>query len=71
MTRKEYVEKNIGMAFDFIRQLIEHPETIKSIPDNIQLDFIDRDIPFKTKEKIKGQKVIRYKVEHIFEQIKY
>ena len=70
MTKKEHVERNIGMTFDFIRQLIDHPETMESMPDKIELDFIEKDIPLKTKEMVKGQRVVRYKVERVFEQIK-
>lgn len=70
MTKKEYVERNIGMTFDFIRQLIDCPEMIESIPDSTELTFIDKDMPFRTRERIKGQRVIQYKVEHIFEPIK-
>jgi hypothetical protein len=70
MTKKEYVERNIGMTFDFIRQLIDCPETIEFIPDKTELDFIENGISLKTKEKMKGQRVARYKVEHVFEQVK-
>ncbi len=70
MTKKEFVERNIGMTFDFIKQLIEHPEGIESIPNGAELDFIDKDIPLKLKEQAKGGRVIRYKVEHVFEPIK-
>jgi len=41
MTKKEYIERNIGMPFDFIKQLIDHPEAIESIPDGTEIDFID------------------------------
>ena len=48
MTKKEYVERNIGMTFD----------------------FIDKDMPVKIKEETNGEKIVRYKVEHVFEPIK-
>lgn len=70
MTKKEFVERNIGMTFDFIKQLIDHPETIESIPDGVELDFIDKEMPLKLKAPAKGEKVLRYKVEHVFEPIK-
>lgn len=69
MTKKEYAERNIGMTFDFIRHLIEHPETIDTINDGAELDFIDKDMPFRAKT-VSRKKVARYKVEHIFEPIK-
>jgi len=70
MTKKEYIERNIGMTFDFIKQLIDHPEAIEAIPDGTELDFIDKDMPVKIKEETNGEKIVRYKVEHVFEPIK-
>ncbi len=66
MTRKEHVERNIGVTFDFIRHLIENPGQIESIPDGALLDFIDKDLPFKLKRQVKGKKVTRYRVERVF-----
>lgn len=66
MTRKEYVERNIGMTFDFLRHLVDTPEQIESIPNGASLDFIDKDMPFKPKKQPKGKKVARYRVEHVF-----
>ncbi|MBI4684544.1 MAG: hypothetical protein HY755_05040 [Nitrospirae bacterium] len=70
MTRKEYVERNIGITFDFIRYLIDHPEDIAVIPDCAELDFVDKDMPIKVRGGIKREKIARYKVEHVFEPIK-
>ena len=69
MTKKEYMERNIGITFDFIRHSIDHPEIIDTIPNGAELDFIDKDIPFKIKRQDKGKKVARYRVEHIFESL--
>lgn len=70
MTKKEYVARNIGATFDFVRHVIDHPELIDTIPDGAELDFIDKDMPFKAKRQIKRKKVMRYKVQHTFEPIK-
>jgi len=51
MTKKEYMERNIGITFDFIRHLIDHPEIIDTIPNGAELAFIDKDIPFKIKRQ--------------------
>ncbi|MDD5435294.1 MAG: hypothetical protein PH343_07680 [Nitrospira sp.] len=69
MTKKEYIERNIGMTFDFIKQLIDHPETIESIPDGAELDFIDKDTPIKIKEETTGEKIERFRVKHVFEPL--
>lgn len=70
MTKKEYIERNIGMTFDFIKQLIDHPEAIEPIRDGAELDFIDKDMPVRIKEETEEESVVRYKVEHVFEPIK-
>jgi len=55
MTKKEYVERNIGMTFDFVKYLIDHPDKIESLPNGVELDFIDKDMPFKlNKQRGKG-----------------
>lgn len=70
MTKKEYAEKNIGITFDFVRHVIDHPELIETIPDGAELDFIDKDMPVKVSGKAKKKKVMRYKVQHTFEPVK-
>ncbi|NCO82844.1 MAG: hypothetical protein COZ31_06625 [Nitrospirae bacterium CG_4_10_14_3_um_filter_44_29] len=70
MTKKEYTERNIGMTFDFVRHLIEHPDILNTITDGAELDFIDKDMPTKERERVKKKKVISYRVEHIFEPVK-
>ncbi len=69
MTKKEYVEKNIGVTFDFVRHIIDHPELVDTIPNGAELDFIDKNISFKTKGQ-KRKRIARYKVQHSFEPIK-
>ncbi|MBI4763814.1 MAG: hypothetical protein HY787_04335 [Deltaproteobacteria bacterium] len=69
MTKKEYVERNIGVTFDFVRHMIDHPELVDTIPDGAELDFIDKNIPFKEKDQ-KRKRIARYKVQHSFEPIK-
>jgi len=69
MTKREYAEKNIGMTFDFVKQIIEHPEILDTMPDGAEVDFIDKDMPVKIKEN-RRKKVARYKVGHVFEPIK-
>lgn len=56
MTKKEYAERNIGMTFDFIRQILENLDVLDTIPEGAELDFIDKDMPFKAKEILKKRK---------------
>ena len=70
MTKREYVRRNIGLKFDFLKHLIDHPEIIDTIPDGAELDFIDKNIPSKKTERFKRKKIARYRIEHLFEPIK-
>ena len=45
MTKKEFVDRNIGLTFDFIRGLVDHPEALEKIPNGSELDFIRSVIP--------------------------
>lgn len=69
MTKKEYVDRNIGMTFDFIKHVIDNPKLIERIPEGAELDFIDKDIPIKEKAPHKKKKGAQYKVIHTFEPI--
>ena len=70
MTKKELAERNIGMTFDFIRQIIETPILADSFADGAEIDFIDKELPLKRMEPKKGKRIARYKVEYVFEPIK-
>ena len=70
MTKKEYAERNVGMTFDFIRQVVGRPGTFDAIADGSEIDFIDKDMPVKTKATGKRKKVVLYRVEHVFEPVK-
>jgi len=70
MTKKEYMQRNIGVTFDFVKHLVDHPELLDTIPDGAELDFIDKDIPIKTKKPVSSKKVTRYKIQHTFEPVK-
>lgn len=45
MTNKETVERNIGLAFDFVEYLIDNPDAIDTLPDNFNLEFVEKDFP--------------------------
>jgi len=70
MTKKEMAERNIGMTFDFVRQVVNNPQLAETISNGAEIAFIDKDMPTKSKGTLKSRKVTRYKVEHIFEPVK-
>lgn len=45
MTNKETVERNIGLTFDFVNQLIDKPEYIDQLPEEFDVEFIEKDFP--------------------------
>lgn len=69
MTKKEIADRNIGMTFDFARQVLDDPKLLDTIKDKTELEFIDKDISIKPKDRVKG-KVSRYKVDHTFAPIR-
>ncbi len=69
MTKKEIAAVNIGMTFDFIRNMVDNPTAIASIPQGAELDFIGTDALVSPMSEIKA-KTARYRVCHVFEQVK-
>ncbi len=68
MTNKETVNRNIGLSFDFIRQIVINPKIIDEIEDNSVIEFLQKDYP----ERESTQRVIAdkfIKVKRNFELI--
>jgi len=51
MTNKETVNRNIGLTFDFIKQVVRNPEIMDSIEDNSTIEFLQKDYPEREKSK--------------------
>jgi hypothetical protein len=47
MTTKETLRHNIGVTFDFLRQLISNPSMLKRIHNGATIEFVQKDIPIK------------------------
>jgi len=45
MTNKETVERNIGLTFDFVNQCIDQPKLAEQLPDDFDVEFIEKDFP--------------------------
>lgn len=43
MTKKEKINRNIGLTFDFIRQVIKNPSITEQIPNGSTLEFVEKD----------------------------
>jgi hypothetical protein len=67
MTKKEIINRNIGLVFDFLRQVADDPSIIKGIPNGATLEFIDKDFPIKNEATLNNKYII--KVKNVFEPI--
>ncbi len=68
MTNKETINRNVGLSFDFIRQIVKNPEMIDEIENNSTIEFLQKDYPEREKTKrIIADKFV--KVKRNFEMI--
>ena len=56
MTKREKINRNIGLTFDFLRQLTDTPAIIDKIPDGSILEFVEKDFPVVETEKRKSKR---------------
>ncbi len=63
MTNKETVNRNIGLSFDFIRQIVKNPEMLKEFKEKkVVIAFLQKDYPEKEHSgKIIADKYIKVK----------
>ena len=68
MTNKETVNRNVGLSFDFIRQIVKNPKMIDKIENNSTIEFLQKDYPEREKtNRVIADKFI--KVKRDFEMI--
>lgn len=67
MTNKEKTNRNIGLTFDFVKFLIDNPEKVENLPNDFELEFIEKD--FKIDMELKGKRKKLVKVKNSFEMI--
>jgi hypothetical protein len=68
MTNKEMIERNIGLTFDFLKQVIKDTAILNKIPDGSIIEFIEKD--FTKIETMKSEIPDKYiKVNSQFELI--
>jgi len=62
MTNKETVNRNLGLSFDFIRQIVNNPKIMDKIENDSTIEFLQKDYPEREKTKrIIADKFIRVK----------
>lgn len=50
MTNKETVNRNIGLLFDFVREIIRNPSIADPLPDRCEIEFVEKDFPRNYKD---------------------
>ena len=43
MSNKEQIQRDIAIAFDFVGQIIDHPDLLNKIPDGAEITFLDNE----------------------------
>ncbi|MCL0059699.1 hypothetical protein M1O20_04340 [Dehalococcoidia bacterium] len=68
MRKDEIARNNVGLVFDFLRFLIDHPELVEKIPDGAELRFLDKDALLKEPDVSRETEAKRVflQVEHVF-----
>ena len=62
MINKETVNRNIGLTFDFARQIIENPALLDELEDDSTIEFLQKDYTeTKTVNDVAADKYIRVK----------
>ncbi len=66
MTRKETINRNIGLSFDLLKEINKNPALLNKIPKGAIVEFVEKDFPKKEKNaglQKKKRKYIRVKNE--------
>jgi len=62
MTNKEIVERNIGLTFDFLRQVMKNPSLLEKIPNGSVIEFVEKDFTKReSTTSVKPNKYLRVK----------
>lgn len=68
MTNEEVVTRNIGLAFDFLRYVIDRPQLLDSIPDGAELELLASDVPIPEKGEEDHPRVV-FMSKRVFESV--
>ncbi len=63
MTKKETINRNIGLTFDFLKEINKHPSLLTKISKGSIIEFVEKDFSKKESKNIlrKKRKYIRVK----------
>jgi hypothetical protein len=69
MTKKESINRNIGLTFDFLRQVARDPAMLDKIPNGSTLEFVEKDFT-KVEKKGKPKSKLSRKYMHVKSELK-
>jgi hypothetical protein len=67
MTSKEKINRNLGLTFDFVHQLMDQPELLDKLPDKFFLEFEEKDFPKLVKKQRRSKRMKRVRVRNRFD----
>ena len=67
MTKKEIVNRNIGLTFGFVREVIKKPALAERLPAHCEIEFVEKDFPIKDEDALRDKYII--KVKSVFEPV--
>ena len=67
MRKDEIITRNISLVFDFLRYLTDHPDLVEKLPDQCELEFLEKDFPLiETQANAQDTEKAFLKVERTF-----
>lgn len=67
MNKEEYINHNITLTFDFIREAVKDPSILENIDNGSTIEFVEKDRPIPISKKT-TQPDKYFKVKHRFER---
>lgn len=67
MTRKETIHRNIGLSFDFLKEIDRSPGLLNKIPKGAVIEFVEKDFPKKESKIFQKRKRKYIRVKNEFE----
>lgn len=67
MTKKETINRNIGLSFDFLKEILKNPALLNKIPNGATVEFVEKDFPKKETAGSQRRKRKYIRVKNEFE----
>ena len=67
MTKKESIIRNIGLSFDFLKEINNTPAILSKIPKGATIEFVEKDFPKKESKTSAKRKRKYVRVKNEFE----